>query len=245
MSLINDYCTFDHFLRDINDLLATYRFTLQYKVYRDDIIIVPNFTSVYHMFMEPDFELLQREVRACQHCSPYLLLGPRPVFQLHPDAKILIAGQAPGLKVHQSGVPFNDASGDRLREWMGIDRETFYDLTKIAILPMGFCYPGKGKSGDLAPRPECAPKWREKMLAALPNIELTLIIGQYALDWHLGKTQKQTLTETIKNWQEYWPTNAVLPHPSPRNNIWLKKNEWFSQEILPVLSKRVSTICKS
>lgn len=185
------------------------------------------------------------EVEACTICAEFLPLGPRPVFQFHPKAKILVVGQAPGVRVHETGIAFNDPSGDRLRAWMGITRDIFYDTEKIAILPMGFCYPGTGKSGDLAPRPECAPAWRKKLLAALPNIELTLVIGQYAQDWHLGKLQKENLTETVRAWKEYWPKMLVLPHPSPRNNIWLKKNPWFEKEVILQLQKKVGTILSS
>ena len=180
------------------------------------------------------------EVKACRICAEYL--DPRPIFQMHPRAKILIAGQAPGKKVHETGIPFNDPSGDRLRAWMGVTRETFYDAKKIAILPMGFCYPGTGKSGDLPPRPECAAHWRKKLLAQLPNIELTLVIGQYAQDWHLSDTQKPTLTETVRAWKDYWPKMLALPHPSPRNNIWLKKNQWFEKEVIPKLQKNIAAI---
>lgn len=182
------------------------------------------------------------EVKACTLCEAHLPLGPRPIFQMHPKAKILIAGQAPGVRVHESGIPFDDASGDRLRVWMGIDRDVFYNAETIAILPMGFCYPGTGKSGDLPPRPECAQHWREKLLAELPNIELTLVIGQYAQDWHLGKHQKENLTETVRAWKEYWPKMLVLPHPSPRNNIWLKKNPWFEKEVISQLQKKIVSI---
>jgi uracil-DNA glycosylase len=178
--------------------------------------------------------------KACDICKAHLPLGPRPVFQIDPAAKLLVVGQAPGIRVHESGIPFNDPSGDRLRLWMGVTREIFYTASKIAILPMGFCYPGTGKSGDLPPRPECAPKWRSTMLAFMPNIELTLVIGQYAQDWHLGRSQKPTLTETVQNWKAYWPEKLVLPHPSPRNNIWLKKNAWFVEDIIPVLQQRIS-----
>ncbi|MBY0355228.1 MAG: uracil-DNA glycosylase family protein [Rickettsiales bacterium] len=182
---------------------------------------------------------LMSEINACTICAEHLPLGPRPVFQFNPKAKILIAGQAPGVRVHETGIPFNDPSGDRLRAWVGVSREIFYDAEKIAILPMGFCYPGTGKSGDLPPRPECAPAWRNKLLAQLPNIELTLILGQYALDWHLGERRKENLTETVRAWKEYWPQMLVLPHPSPRNNIWLKKNLWFEKEVIPQLQKKV------
>ena len=183
---------------------------------------------------------LYTEARACTLCVAHLPLGPRPVFQAHPEARILIAGQAPGTRVHQSGVPFDDPSGDRLRLWLGVAREDFYDETKLAILPMGFCYPGRGTSGDLPPRPECAVAWRKPMLAMMPKIGLTLAIGQHAIDWHLAGQQKSTLTETVRNWRAYWPKVIPLPHPSPRNNIWLKKNAWFEAEVVPELQKRVA-----
>ncbi len=176
-----------------------------------------------------------KEVRACTLCSSHLPFSPRPIIQLHPNAKILIAGQAPGLKVQNTGIPFNDPSGKRLREWMGIDETVFYNPEKIAILPMGFCYPGKGKSGDMPPRPECAQQWRNTLLELLPNIHLTLLIGKYAQQWHLADNNKDTLTLTVKAWQEYWPALLPLPHPSPRNNGWIKNNPWFADEVLPVL----------
>ncbi|WP_165743994.1 uracil-DNA glycosylase family protein [Pseudoalteromonas sp. Z9A6] len=182
------------------------------------------------------------QVSKCVICEPNLPLGARPVIQFNPNARILIAGQAPGIKVHETGVPFNDASGNRLREWLGLTRDEFYDANNIAILPMGFCYPGKGKTGDLPPRKECAPAWREQLLAALPNIELTIVLGKYAQAYHLPETKKMPLTELVKSWREYWPNYLVLPHPSPRNNIWLKKNPWFEQDVLPELGKRISTI---
>ncbi|MDT7044035.1 uracil-DNA glycosylase family protein [Candidatus Nitronereus thalassa] len=188
--------------------------------------------------MKNTFKTLLNEVDSCDVCKPYLPLGPRPVIQLHPKASILIAGQAPGKKVHESGIPFDDPSGDRLREWMGVDREAFYDATKIAILPMGFCYPGTGKSGDLPPRPECAQTWRAQLLAQVPHLQLTLVIGQYAQDYHLANLTYKTLTETVKAWKTFWPTHLPLPHPSPRNNIWLKRNPWFQEELLPILQSR-------
>jgi uracil-DNA glycosylase len=190
------------------------------------------------------FGELLATVRRCRICEDSLPCGPRPVLQLHPQAKILIAGQAPGRKVHASGVPFDDASGDRLRAWMGVSRDTFYDPEKIAILPMGFCYPGTGKSGDLPPRKECAPEWREPLMQSLTDLRLTLVIGQYALAWHLPATKKN-LTETVRAWQEYGPGVMPLPHPSPRNNIWLKKNPWFSEALLPQLAVQVRQALRS
>ncbi len=163
-------------------------------------------------------------------------------MQLNSGAQILIAGQAPGSKTHDKGIPFDDASGNRLRDWLGIDRDTFYDEKAIAVLPMAFCYPGTGKSGDLPPPPQCAEQWRTQLLQELPNVQLTLVIGQYALDWHLGDQQSKTLTETVMNWRSYWPDVLPLPHPSPRNNRWLKNNPWFASEVLPELKKRVATL---
>ncbi len=191
--------------------------------------------------MDASIQCLLDEVRACTICKLTLPHGVRPVLQLHSDAKILIVGQAPGRKVHESGIPFDDASGDRLREWMGVDKATFYNPKQIAILPMGFCYPGTGKSGDLPPRPECAPAWREALLATLSNLQLTLVIGQYAQTYEFPKS-KLNLTQRVKAWQEVWPSRMPLPHPSPRNNIWLKKNEWFEAELVPELQGKVNII---
>ena len=160
---------------------------------------------------------------------------------MRPKARILIAGQAPGRKVHETGVPFNDASGDRLRAWLGVSRDVFYDARKVAILPMGFCYPGTGRSGDLPPRPECAPQWRAPLLAQLKNLQLTLVIGQYAQAWHLPD-EGSSLTEIVQAWRKHWPETVPLPHPSPRNNLWLKRNPWFEAELIPVLQARVATI---
>ncbi len=184
-----------------------------------------------------------QEVLACTRC-PDLPLGPRPILQVASNARILIAGQAPGSKTHAKGVPFDNASGNRLRDWLGIDQSTFYDPTKIAILPMAFCFPGTGKGGDLPPPKRCAEIWRGKLLSELARIDLTLIIGQYALDWHLRDRQSRTLTETVKNWQDYWPHQLPMPHPSPRNNRWLKKNPWFELEVLPVLRERVQLLLR-
>lgn len=184
-----------------------------------------------------EFARLLTSVRQCRICEQHL--QPRPVLQANPRARILIAGQAPGRRVHESGVPFDDPSGDRLRDWMGISTDTFYDPMQIAILPMGFCYPGTGKSGDLAPRPECAANWRDELLAALPAVKLTLLIGLYAQKWHLD-APAGNLTETVRNWKQYGPGTMPLPHPSPRNNIWLKKNPWFSDSLLPELRRAVA-----
>jgi len=187
------------------------------------------------------FEILLDEVRACTICAQHLPAGPRPVLQIDPAARLLIAGQAPGRKVYESGISFDDASGKRLREWMGITDSVFYDPKCVAILPMGFCYPGTGKSGDLPPRKECAPAWRDKLLACLPKLEMTLLIGQYAQAHHLPKTNA-TLTDTVKNWRDYWPHTIPLPHPSPRNNIWLKRNPWFERNLLPVVQQQINKI---
>jgi uracil-DNA glycosylase len=189
----------------------------------------------------PLSKLLQ-DVRACTICADHLALGPRPVLQVDRRARILVAAQAPGRKVHASGVPFDDASGERLRQWMGIDRAVFYDPTRIAILPMGFCYPGTGKSGDLPPRLECAPRWRHALLAAMPRIELTLVIGQFAQAWHLPKPASSNLTDAVKAWREHGPAMLPLPHPSPRNNIWLKANPWFVVDVIPELQARIRAI---
>jgi len=190
---------------------------------------------------DTDLSALLRAVRGCTLCTD-LPLGPGPLLQAAPGARILIAGQAPGRITHERGIPFDDASGKRLREWLGVDEATFYDAGKIAILPMGFCYPGTGSGGDLPPRPLCAETWRAKLLAALAEVELTLAIGQYAQAWHLGDTQGRTLTETVRDWREHWPKLLPLPHPSPRNNRWLAKNPWFAEEVLPALRERVAQL---
>ncbi len=195
--------------------------------------------------MKSHLKNLLDEIKDCRLCEEHLPLGPRPVVQADSKAKILIVGQAPGRRVHETGIPFNDPSGDRLRDWMGIDKDVFYDEAQIALLPMGFCYPGTGKSGDLPPRPECAEAWREKLLQGLPKIQLTLVIGQYAHRYHLADRQSKTLTETVKAWREFAPEGLLpLPHPSPRNNIWLKKNEWFEKDVLPALRNQVKKLIK-
>jgi uracil-DNA glycosylase len=184
------------------------------------------------------FASLLAQVRACTLCAEHLPHGPRPVLQLHPQARILIVSQAPGRVVHASGVPFDDLSGDRLRDWMGISRETFYDEKKIAIMPMGLCFPGKGSSGDLPPRPECAKVWHPQLLPRLKHLQLTLLVGQHAQAYHL-RGKYTSLTDTVRNWQDDGATQIPLPHPSPRNNIWLSRNPWFETELLPLVKARV------
>lgn len=189
-----------------------------------------------------DLASLISSAKACTLCAGHLPLGPRPVFQVHQHARILVVGQAPGRRVHETGIPFNDPSGERLRAWMGVTHEEFYDAAKIALLPMGFCYPGTGKSGDLPPRPECAEAWRQRFLDVLHRVKLTLVIGSYAHAWHLKDTQASTLTETVRNWKAHAPHLIPLPHPSPRNNIWLRKNPWFEKDVLPFVQSRVRDV---
>lgn len=188
-----------------------------------------------------ELERLFAEVRTCTLCAAHLPNPPRPVVRGSMQSRLLIVGQAPGRRVHETGIPFNDPSGDRLRDWMGVDRDTFYDESRIALLPMGFCYPGTGRGGDLPPRPECAAAWRRPLLAALPDIQLTLVIGQYAQAWHLYPQRKRApaVTQTVRAWREHWPHTIPLPHPSPRNIRWLRNNPWFEAEVLPALRQRV------
>jgi uracil-DNA glycosylase family 4 len=186
-------------------------------------------------------ELLYK-IKGCEICKEHLGLGPRPVLAAHKNSKIVIIGQAPGAKVHASGIPWNDASGRQLRKWLNITDEEFYDVEKFAIIPMGFCYPGKGKSGDLPPRKECAPQWHQELFDKMPNLELIILIGMYAQNYYLKETAKRTLTETVDNYPEYLPKYFVLPHPSPRNRFWFTKNPWFNEEVLPELKKRVGRI---
>ena len=178
------------------------------------------------------------EARACTVCSEHLPLGPRPVLRASASSRLLIVGQAPGTKVHETGIPWNDPSGDRLRDWLGLDRDAFYDERRIAIMPMGFCYPGVDRSGgDKPPRPECAPLWHDRLLALMPGIELTLLVGMYAQRRYLGRGRRRTLTETVRDWRDYLPDYLPLPHPSWRNTAWLRKNPWFEAEIVPFLRK--------
>ncbi|NIJ45721.1 uracil-DNA glycosylase [Wenyingzhuangia heitensis] len=188
-------------------------------------------------------KLLLQEIEQCKLCLPHLTNGVNPVLSAHPKSKIAIIGQAPGIIVHNTSIPWNDKSGERLRSWLHIDKDTFYNQELIAIIPMGFCYPGKGKTGDLPPRKECAPKWHPPLFDALKELDLIILIGSYAQNYYL-ENAKKTLTETVKNYHEYLPTFLVLPHPSPRNNIWLKKNEWFEKETLPFLQNHVQKILK-
>lgn len=183
---------------------------------------------------------LLREVRACTVCAAYLPYPPRPVLRAASSACILIVGQAPGRRVHESGIPWNDPSGDRLREWMQLSRENFYDESRIAIIPTAFCYPGTGKAGDLPPRPECAPLWHPRLRAALPKIKLTLLVGRYAQAYYLGKRVQKTLTETVRHAPGYLPEFLPLPHPSWHNQQWLKRNPWFADDTLPLLRSLLS-----
>lgn len=180
---------------------------------------------------------LLRTVRACTICAPHLPLGPRPVLRASSTARVLIVGQAPGTKVHASGVPWDDRSGDRLRAWLAMERDTFYDESRIAIVPMGFCYPGKAGSGDAPPRRECVPAWHSKLLAMMPAVKLTLLVGQYAQREYLGT---RDLTDAVRRWREHDPRFLPLPHPSPRNVAWFVRNPWFEDELLPVLRERVA-----
>ena len=180
-----------------------------------------------------------KDARACTLCAHELPLGPRPVLRASAPARLLIIGQAPSTRVHESGVPWDDRSGDRLRDWLGVDKDTFYDDSRIAILPMGFCYPGRdAKGGDAPPRKECAPTWHLRLLPLLPKVELTLLIGLYAQGYYLKDLRKETLTETVSAWREYQPSFFPLPHPSWRNTAWLKKHPWFERELIPELRKR-------
>lgn len=194
---------------------------------------------------ETKLEALLTEVRACRLCEHELPLGPRPVLAARASARLLVVGQAPGTAVHRTGVPWNDPSGERLRDWLAVDRDTFYDDTRVAIIPMGYCYPGRGTSGDLPPRRECAETWLDRLLACLPAIELTLLIGQYAQAHYLGARRARTLTETVRRWREFLPTYLPLPHPSPRNNLWLRRNPWFEEDVVPALRARCRSVLHS
>lgn len=185
---------------------------------------------------------LLEKIIACRVCFAHLPMGVRPVVTASEKSKIIIIGQAPGLAVHQSGIPWNDQSGDNLRRWMQVDKSTFYDPDQIALIPMGFCYPGRGKSGDLPPRKECAPLWHHKLIQYMKSVKLVILVGQYAQNYYLGDRTKRTLTETVRRFEEYLPRYFVLPHSSPRNNIWQAKNEWFAREVIPELQVKVNKV---
>jgi len=192
---------------------------------------------------ETTLDALYAEIRACRLCAPHLPLGPRPVVRGMASARLLIISQAPGTKVHETGLSFNDRSGDRLRQWLGIDRTVFYDEARVAIVGMGFCYPGRdGKGGDLPPRPECAPLWHARLLSLLPKIELTLLIGSYAIEYYLAETKRRSMAETVAAWRDFLPRSMPLPHPSWRTMMFEKRNAWFEAELLPELRRRVSAL---
>jgi uracil-DNA glycosylase len=185
---------------------------------------------------------LLEEISGCTTCKKHLPFKPSPVLQAGPGAKIIIIGQAPGLKVQQSGKPWDDASGKKLREWLGTDEKIFYDPQKIALVPMGFCYPGKGISGDLPPRPECAPQWHQRLMSSMKKTELIILIGQYSQHYYLGNLAKENLTATVRAFRNFLPQYFPLPHPSPRNRFWLVKNKWFEKETIPLLQKKIKEI---
>ena len=188
-----------------------------------------------------DLPQLLDDVRSCRTCADHLPLGPRPVVRMAPTARLLIIGQAPGTKVHASGVPWDDPSGARLRDWLALDNDVFYDETRVAIMPMGFCYPGRDpRGGDNPPRPECAPRWHDALRACLPDIRLTLLVGSYAQKHHLGPRARRTMTETVADWHDYAPEIIPTPHPSWRTTHWMKKNPWFERELVPELRRAVA-----
>lgn len=185
---------------------------------------------------------LLHTISQCTICKAHLPLGPRPVLTAHKESKIIIIGQAPGTKVHNSGIPWDDQSGKKLRQWLNVTNEQFYDTKNFAIVPMGFCYPGKGKTGDLPPRKECAPEWHTLVLEKMPNVELIILIGAYAQKYYLKDKAKRTLTETVSEYKTYLPTYFTIPHPSPTNRFWIAKNPWFQELVVPELQKVVQKI---
>lgn len=188
--------------------------------------------------------LLLKKVRDCRVCEAHLPLGPQPVLRISITARLLIVGQAPGTKVHATGIPWNDPSGDRLRDWLGLDRAQFYDDARIAILPAGLCYPGRTNGGDAPPRPECAPLWHPPLRAMMPNVGLTLLVGAYAQAYYLGERRQKTLAETVTHWRDFLPAFIPTPHPSPRNRLWLRKHPWFEDEVVPAMRSRVQRLLK-
>jgi uracil-DNA glycosylase family 4 len=184
---------------------------------------------------------LLAEVRRCRHCEEILPLGPNPVLRASATARLMIVGQAPGTRVHATGIPWNDPSGDRLRQWLQMDRGAFYDESRIAIVPMAFCYPGRGRSGDLPPPPACARLWHERLVAAMPRLELLLLVGSYAQNYYLGPG-RETLAGRVRRWEAFGPRYFPLPHPSPRNTLWLKRNPWFERDVVPALRRRVNEV---
>jgi uracil-DNA glycosylase len=192
---------------------------------------------------EPTLDEVLAAARACRVCAEHLPLGPRPVLRAGAEARLLVVGQAPGSRVHATGIPWNDASGDRLRAWLDVDRDSFYDLRRVAIVPMGLCYPGRDpRGGDNPPRRECAPLWHPPIRRALPRITLTLLVGQYAQAWYLGSRRKASMTATVAAWRDYLPALLPLPHPSWRNTAWLKRNPWFETDVLPVLRRKTRAL---
>jgi uracil-DNA glycosylase family 4 len=204
-------------------------------VHQDTIVVTSVLTGL-------GMENLLQDIRQCTLCAQFLPNAPKPIISVSKTSKILIIGQAPGQKVQDSGRPWADASGKELRRWLGVSDEQFYDTNIFGIMPMGMCFPGTGNSGDLPPRPECAPKWHNLVLSQLDKVELILLIGQYAQKYYLKEANRATLTETVQNYKAYLPKYLPLPHPSPRNRIWMKKNDWFETDIVPFLQKRVETM---
>jgi uracil-DNA glycosylase len=208
-------------------------------VERNDLLFGINVKDVINFLF---LEYLLHNIRQCTICKLQLPLGPRPVLRAHVNSKILIIGQAPGTKVHESGIPWDDQSGIKLRQWLNVTKAQFYDMQNFAIIPMGFCYPGKGKTGDLPPRPECAPQWHQSLLDKMPNVALTILIGAYAQKYYLRDKAKRTLTETVGDYETYLPYYFPIPHPSPTNRFWRSKNPWFEEFVVPNLQKVIREI---
>ncbi|MFD0863235.1 uracil-DNA glycosylase family protein [Sungkyunkwania multivorans] len=187
-------------------------------------------------------ETLLTKISSCELCKAHLPLGPYPIVAAHSKVKVVIISQAPGGKAHRTGIPWDDPGGQQLRKWLGVTDEEFYEKTRFAFMPMGFCYPGKGVSGDLPPRPECAPLWHKALLERMSNLQLAILVGQYSQKYYLAKAMRKNLTETVKAFEDYLPTYLPLPHPSPRNRFWLTKNPWFEEEVLPALRTIVKKI---